>query len=863
MILLPIATWILLNLYVCTFTSLNLSAQTRIDLLVAKSIDQSTQQLIMNETLSPPYSSSMQSSTIQVPPRGAMLQYSRTQLLELRNQPGSKKWLPQPVYTTLKDHGIFHMRSRRAGTHIRRRVNHSTENPNQQEHDDHPKQIPVHTTRLEKKKINGQAGPNLSNLRPIRHETLSNLNVHIWNARSLRNKTYLTCDYIIENDVDVMIITESWLKSDELVIIGECTPPGYTFLSKPRVSNNYGGGIAVIFKEPLKLSFNEPNIRSVSTFEYACVSDPTNQTRIFTIYRPPPSAENGLKTSEFLIEFNAFLEDVSSLCGKHLFVGDFNLHMDIPSKSDVTQFVTLLDEFGLQQHVVGATHKDGHCLDLVISHEGDSLVQRCNLTENLYSDHRVVQCKIDRSKPIQQKIESKSRNYREMDNEAFKSDLVKAFETFPYDGSASYQVMVYNQTVLDVLDNHCPVTTRTHTFKPHPPWYTRDVHLARRERRKLERRWRKTQDPNDRRAYLDQVHSLDKIIRSEKSVYYKDKLSSADNKTIFKTMNTLLNKSMPSLPSGLPMKDLSNNFSKYFTDKIVKIRHNITSTNSSHSSHSGPSDQCETFSPRMPHLSSFTLTDENEVLKVVGASPNKSCGLDPLPTWLLKDNITTFLPVLVSMVNTSLASGSFPSTLKDAIVSPVLKKPSLDKNDYKNYRPVSNVAFVSKLTEKIALERVNDHICTSNLSQKFQSAYRSGHSTETALLRVKSDIMHAFDNRRAVFLVLLDLSAAFDTIDHSALLDRLYSVFGISGVVYDWFVSYLVGWTSRVKAASELSDPQRLEFGLPQGSVVGPQMFSLYTQPLAKVIERYPQIKFQFYADDTQLFITVDPKKFF
>ena len=88
-------------------------------------------------------------------------------------------------------------------------------------------------------------------------------------------------------------------------------------------------------------------------------------------------------------------------------------------------------------------------------------------------------------------------------------------------------------------------------------------------------------------------------------------------------------------------------------------------------------------------------------------------------------------------------------------------------------------------------------------------------------------------------------------IDQSALLDRLYSVFGISGVLYDWFESYLVGRTSRVKAVSELSDPQRLEFGLPQGSVVGPQMFSLYTQPLAKVIECYPQIKFHFYADDT------------
>ena len=112
-------------------------------------------------------------------------------------------------------------------------------------------------------------------------------------------------------------------------------------------------------------------------------------------------------------------------CGKHLIVGDFNLHMDIPSKSDVAQFATLLAEFNLQQHVDGPTHKDGHCLDLVITQEGDSLVQECDRSENLYSDHRVVQCKIDCSKPIQQKIVSNSRNYHKMDTEAFNGDLVK------------------------------------------------------------------------------------------------------------------------------------------------------------------------------------------------------------------------------------------------------------------------------------------------------------------------------------------------------------------------------------------------------------------------------------------------------
>ena len=262
---------------------------------------------------------------------------------------------------------------------------------------------------------------------------------------------------------------------------------------------------------------------------------------------------------------------------------------------------------------------------------------------------------------------------------------------------------------------------------------------------------------------------------------------------------------------------------------------------------------------QVPQLSDFPLADEDEVLRLISKAPSKSCDLDPLPTWMLKMNTGTLLSALVSIVNSSLATGSFPSSLKEAIVSPILKKPGLDVKNLKNYRPVSNLAFISKLIEKVALTRINDHLCTNMLFQKFQSAYRSGHSTETALLRIKSDIMRALDDRQAVFVVLLDLSAAFDTIDYVSLLDRLYNVFGLTGHVQQWFHSYLVGRTNRVKVASELSDPQVLEFGLPQGSVVGPQLFSLFTYPLATIIERFEHIRYHFYADDTQLYIQFNP----
>ena len=157
------------------------------------------------------------------------------------------------------------------------------------------------------------------NLRPIKRETFSNLNVHHWNARSLRNKTHLTCDYIMENDVDIMIITESWLKKDELVIIGESTPPpGYAFLSKPRVSDNYGGGIAVVYKEPLKLSFTEPDIRSPCTFEYTCVSGLTNQKKfVYLLYidhLPPKKMVSKLLNSSLssMISLKTFLPFVAN-----------------------------------------------------------------------------------------------------------------------------------------------------------------------------------------------------------------------------------------------------------------------------------------------------------------------------------------------------------------------------------------------------------------------------------------------------------------------------------------------------------------------------------------------------------------------
>ena len=158
-----------------------------------------------------------------------------------------------------------------------------------------------------------------------------------------------------------------------------------------------------------------------------------------------------------------------------------------------------------------------------------------------------------------------------------------------------------------------------------------------------------------------------------------------------------------------------------------------------------------------------------------------------------------------------------------------MNKLILDWKIFKNYRSVSNFSFISKLTERTVCVQVVNHLKENDLYEIFQSAYRQLHSTETALLRVQNDIIHAVDSEVGAILTLLDLSAAFDTIDHQKLLDLLNHSFGISGDTLRWFKSYLQERIQMVQIGSSTSEPVTLKYGIPQGSVLGPILFTMYT----------------------------------
>ena len=176
--------------------------------------------------------------------------------------------------------------------------------------------------------------------------------------------------------------------------------------------------------------------------------------------------------------------------------------------------------------------------------------------------------------------------------------------------------------------------------------------------------------------------------------------------------------------------------------------------------------------------------------------------------------------------------GCVPDGFEIAVVSPLLKKASLPADDFKNYRPVSGLSFISKLVERVVAKQLLEHIHVHNLDNPYQLAYTTRHSTETALFSIRNEVHLSLSRGEPTALILLDLKAAFDTIDHSTLLHCLQTWFGIGGSVLTWFTSYLSERYQSIKIGSTLSDLCKLLFVVPQGSVLGPLLFSLYTTPL-------------------------------
>ncbi len=238
--------------------------------------------------------------------------------------------------------------------------------------------------------------------------------------------------------------------------------------------------------------------------------------------------------------------------------------------------------------------------------------------------------------------------------------------------------------------------------------------------------------------------------------------------------------------------------------------------------------------------------------------PTPKC--HPLQTWLSKRCAVDLAPYLTTLFNLSLRTATFPASMKIATVKPLLKKINLDNCDIKNYRPVSNLTFISKLLERAVSKQIMDYLENNSLLPTCQSAYRVAHSTETALLKIFSDLTLAADSGQISLVACLDLSAAFDCVDHEILIQRLHREFGMAAPVTSWIASYLHDRKQFIKCTNSSSMLRTLNCGVPQGSVLGPLLFLIFTADIERIV-RSRGLSAHVYADDIQAYGSCIPSE--
>ncbi|KAK6165095.1 hypothetical protein SNE40_023654 [Patella caerulea] len=517
----------------------------------------------------------------------------------------------------------------------------------------------------------------------------------LWNSQSVKNKTTSVHELILESDVDALFIFETWLREDgDQSKIAALLPDGYKIIHIPRIGK-IGGGLGVIYVKDLVLDqFKVP--LHFSSFEVLCcvISCGKKTLRFVCIYRPPPSKNNNATDKLFVLEFTKLCDVLDEMKESTVILGDFNIHYDSKENYLTKKIQKILDEHDFKQYVTCATHHSGHIIDWVLARD-ESFIYNMEVADKQVSDHFFITFDVDFERPVAPSVEITFRDIKNINIDDFVLELNQSINLEPPFTLDSSQLLDSLHTVLtSLLDKHAPLKSKIIRKRPNTPWFSIEIAEARKNRHSAERSWRKLKSETNRHIFKSARNNTNKLIDKTKSEHYINHIN--DNKqnpkVLFSTLNYLLGKPQDVvLPRGSD-SEVANNFGNYFIEKISKIRLELSPTGT---------DECLDRSYDGNTFASFHKVTESELKDIILSSKPTSCELDKIPTRFLLLILDNLLPVLTVIVNSSLNCGVVPDCFKQAVIKPLLKKPSMNPEVLKNYRPVSNLPFLSKVLEKV------------------------------------------------------------------------------------------------------------------------------------------------------------------